>query len=809
MREMSKIQDQISSNGHVANGHVANGHVANGHVGNGNGRGIPYLPLIHPSQQPQPEADELNLRQILTAIRRRGLVIAGIAIAVSSGVYFWTERQTPKFESNFKLLVESVTEQGNLDKLTQIPGAKDIPNSSLDYETQIQVLRSPKLMAPIIKEINKEYPDVTYESLIASNKLIVSRLGTTKIIEGRYRDTEPKKVRRILHEVARGYLRYSLTERQMNLKQGIGFVQGQLPLLRERVDKLQGQLQSFRQQNDLLDPEAQSQQLSNRVSIISQQALETQVQLQETRTLYTALTKQLELTPQEAVATVTIAEAPRYQELLNKLAEIEAEIAKRSATFTDEDITVQRLREERENLLPLIESEAQKVLGKNLPEAGVETDSPSSIRTSLTQKLVDATNQMQVLQVRQRSIAQAQQLMNLQVKQMPVIARRYTDLQRELQVATDSLNRFLTVQESLEIEIAQNSLPWQIILKPEEPKVSVWPNKQRNISLGTIAGLLLGIGAALLIERFDNRFHSPDELKELTKLPLLGVIPYQRNLKKLMAATQQIETMSMETIEKDDSNLPRPKWYTSSPFLESFRSLHTNIRFLGTDTPIHSIVVSSATSGDGKSTTSLHLAQAAAAMGRQVLLVDADLRRPQVHINLGLENEVGLSNLIATKLTPKEAVQRLPSWNHLYVLTAGQLPPDPTRLLSSTKMQHLMQQLHAVFDLVIYDTPPLLGLADGRILAAHTDGVILVAGLDKTDRSALMQTLDSIKISSATVLGIIANGVKGNTASSYYYYHNHYGNGSDSEILKAKKLLLQRMNVKTPSQNQTDNSDNF
>lgn len=825
---MGKIQDRIPSNGHSANGHSANGHSANGHSANGhsanghsangyqgngyggNGKGVTSLPLLHPSQLPPPESDELNLRQILTAIRRRGAVIAGVAIAVTYGVYFWTSRQTPKFESNFKLLVESVTEENNLEKLTQIPGAKDIPNSNLDYETQLQVLRSPNLMAPIVKEINKYYPDITYESLFGNNKLIVSRLGTTKIIEGRYRDTDSKKVRRILHEVARGYLRYSLTERQMNLKQGIGFVEGQLPLLRDRVDKLQGQLQSFRQQNNLLDPEIQSQQLSTRVSSISQEALETEVKLQETRTLYTALTKQLELSPQEAVATVTIAEAPRYQQLLNKLAEIESQIAVESARFTAENPEIKRLKEQQQNLLPLLEAEAKAVLGKNLPAAGVENDSPSSIRTSLTQKLVEATNELQVLQVRKESIAQAQKLIDFQVKQMPIIARRYTDLQRELQVATDSLNRFLAVRESLEIEIAQKALPWQIILKPQEPKNPVWPNEKRNMTLGAIAGLLLGIGFALFIERLDNRFHSPDELKDLTKLPLLGVIPYQRNLKKLMAATQQVERMSAaETISTQDINFPHLKSYTSSPFLESFRSLHTNIRFLGTDTPIHSIVISSATSGDGKSTTALHLAQAAAAMGRQVLLVDADLRRPQVHVNLGLENEVGLSNLIATKLTPKEAIQRLPAWNHLYVLTAGQLPPDPTRLLSSHKMQHLMQQLHAVFDLVIYDTPPLLGLADGRILAAHTDGVILVAGLAKTDRFALMQTLDSVKISSATILGIIANGVKGYTTSSYYYYHKYYSGGSESDILKANKLLLQRMTGKTSVEEKSHNSETF
>jgi Mrp family chromosome partitioning ATPase len=130
-------------------------------------------------------------------------------------------------------------------------------------------------------------------------------------------------------------------------------------------------------------------------------------------------------------------------------------------------------------------------------------------------------------------------------------------------------------------------------------------------------------------------------------------------------------------------------------------------------------------------------------------------------------------------------------WDHLYVLTAGQMPPDPTRLLSSKKMLLLMEQFHAVFDLVIYDTPPVLGLADGRLLAAHTDGVVMVAGLGKTNRSDLMQALDGMKISTTPILGVVANGVRGYTSNSYYHYQ-HYG-ATESEILKAKQLLLKRL----------------
>jgi capsular exopolysaccharide synthesis family protein len=759
--------------------------------GNGNGKYLYSPPPISLTQPLEKEQDELNLRHLLSVVRRRAVVIAGVTIAVTSAISFWTFSQTPKYEGKFQLLVEPVTEEGNLDKLTQVPGVSESPGSILDYDTQIEVLRSPNLMAPILEEIEKQYKDVSYDSLIGSSELNIERLEETKILEVRYRDTDPKKVRFVLHQVARGYLRYSLQERQINLKKGIQFVEGQLPQLRDRVDKLQGQLQAFRQQNNLLDPETQSQQLSTRVSAIEQEQLQTQVGLREARSLYTTISSQLGLSPNEALATAALSEAPRYQELLNKLQEVEAKIATELSRFTEESPPVQVLRNQQRNLLPLLEQESQRVLGANLSQVDVSNDSPNSIRLELTQQLVDATNQIQVLQVRQNAIAQAERSLNLQVKQMPVIARQYTDLQRELNVATESLNRFLGFREGLQIEVAQKSLPWQIILKPQEPQFPISPKTDRNILLGAIAGLLLGIGAALLVERLDNVFHSPDELKDRTKLPLLGVIPYNKQLKVITPVITVAEMVPAEDSTIEKKNRRKPQWYTASPFLESFRSLHTNIRFLGSDTPIHSIVISSATPADGKSTIAVHLAQAAAAMGQRVLLVDADLRRPQVHNILGLENKVGLSNVIATGITAKQAIQRLPMWDHLYVLTAGQLPPDPTRLLCSRKMQYLMDQFHAVFDLVIYDTPPTLGLADGRLLAAHTDGVVMVAGLGRTDRSVLMQALDGMKVSKATVLGIVANGVKGYTTSSYYNYQQYYV--TDSEVLRAKQLLQKKI----------------
>ncbi|MBD1834326.1 polysaccharide biosynthesis tyrosine autokinase [Cyanobacteria bacterium FACHB-472] len=781
---------------------------------NGNGKqrkdtDLSRLSLNEETQFPQGDRDELNVRQLLMVVRRRALVILGVAIAVTSGVGAWTYSQTPKYEGSFQLLVEPVTAENKLSKLTQVPGvAQDLQESSLDYETQIKVLLSSERMAGIVEFLKKRYPDVSYESLVVENRLNIIQLEKTKILEVRYRDTDPDKIKYVLFELAKVYLRYSLQERQSNLNQGIKFVEGQLPALRERVDKLQGQLQTFRQRYNILDPEEQAKQLAQQVTEIEEQKLDTRVKQNEASSLYAALQKQLGIPPQQAIATAALSEAPRYQELLKKLQEVETKLATESARFLPESPNIQALQNQRQNLLPLLRKEAAAVLGTTAVTNEPSLASPNSIRLELTQQYVDAANQMQVLQLRYQAIARAENILNQQVRLLPVIARQYTDLQRELTVATESLNRFLGVKETLQIEAAQKSLPWQLISKPQKPEQPIFPKPKRNIIMGAIAGLMLGLAAAILAERLDNVFHSPEELKESTRLPLLGLIPHQKELKlfkpivELVNLTQgensrtKAQNQARETTPRERANNRKASWYNASPFLEAFRSLHTNVRFLGSDTPIHSLVVSSASPADGKSTVSVHLAQAAAAMGQRVLLVDADLRRPQVHHVLGLENNQGLSNVIATGLTPREAIQRLPSWDNLYVLTAGQIPPDPTRLLSSKRMQYLMEQLNAVFDLVIYDTPPILGLADGRLLAVHTNGVIMVARLGKTDRSVLLQAIDALKISSAPVLGMVANGVRRGTSGSYYYYTRYY-TSENSEVENAKKLLQKRFNVRS------------
>jgi len=706
--------------------------------------------------------DDLDLRQLVTIVRRRIVVISGVAISIAVGMGFWTFSQQPKYIGTFRLLVEPVTKENKLEGLTQIPGVNsNVQQNGLDYSTQIQVLLSPELMAPIISQLSQQYPDIDYSAMLGATT--IERFEKTNILDISYKDTEKEKIAFVLQRLAKDYLKYSLQERQTNLRKGIDFVDSQLPELQLRVNSLQRQLQQFRQQYNFIDPEVKAQQLSEQVDNVQLQRLETQKELAETRSLYASFQAQsgaaLADNPAFYAATNSqersdtaqaLKEAPVYQKLVGQLRDIESQIGADSTRFQDDSPNMVSLRNKRENLFPVLRAEAQRVLGN---------------------KLVELSTKISGLEVRLAEISTAENTLNQSVEQLPTLARQYTDLQRELKVATESLNRFLEKRESLQIENAQNEIPWQVIAAPKVEKEPISPNIKRNLILGAIAGVMAGMAAALLAERLDNVFHTPEDLKDLTKLPLLGIIPFNKGLKQLAPLAQAKVEKKAEGYKLVLPSMSSTQNESYFPFVESFRSLHTNINFLGSDTPINSLVVTSAQKGDGKSTVSVQLAQAAAAMGQKVLLVDADMRLPQVHARLGLPNEQGLSNIISTNLPIYEAIQRSPLGDNLFVLTSGQIPPDPIKLLSSKKMQNIMAQLRTEFDLVIYDTPPILGLADSSIVATHTAGIVLVVRMAKTDRAVVRQALDGLRLSRANVLGLVVNGVRKHSGNAYNYYY--------------------------------------
>jgi polysaccharide biosynthesis transport protein len=749
--------------------------------------GKSQIPDGEPLTPEEEQGNTLDLGWIFAVVRRRAPVMAAAALllgGISGGLIVWKAKSTPAtFRGSFRVLVEPVTAEGRLAKLSLLAqtgnntGASEISrlgvdsSDLVDYETQIRVMTSPKLLTPVVKQLQARYPDISYNSLI--NQVDITRVSYekdgkqqgTKILAVSYIDREPEKINFVLEQLSNAYLKYSLQERLTSLNQGVQFIDEQLPALQKRVDLLQGQLQKLRQQYTLNQPESTGKALTDQAQLLRSQRDELQAQLAQVRATYATRQRQLSNDNTTSVLASEINQAGTYNELITQLQKTEAQIAMRSSQFRDDSPMMLDLREKQQNLRNLLAQEAQRSLD-------------------------NVAGKIQELEARDRALAISETEVTAKVKEYPAVVRRYSDLERELKVATDSLKQFLEKRETLQLDASQREIPWEIIAPPELPRDA--NNKfipasakqtKRHIAIASVLSLLLGIGIGFVVEILHTVFHNPDEIRAATRLRLLGVIPFTKKLKKLDKKAKRLSPNLLGQVGSQVLIPAKARDEQSASFLESFRSLYTNIRLLSSRKPIHSLVIGSALSGDGKSTVAIHLAQTAAAIGQRVLLVDGDLRCPQLHKRLGLPNTQGLTDVITTDLSLNDAIQRCPLpgastgenvAENLFVMTAGLATPDSIKLLSSDKMQYLMEQFQAFFDLVIYDTPPLLGLADGNILAANTDGIVLVVGLEKTDRSLLNKSLDSLKISGAPVLGVVANSIKGYTPDPYNSYHPQY-----------------------------------
>lgn len=208
----------------------------------------------------------------------------------------------------------------------------------------------------------------------------------------------------------------------------------------------------------------------------------------------------------------------------------------------------------------------------------------------------------------------------------------------------------------------------------------------------------------------------------------------------------------------------------NSPISEQYRTVRTNLQFaVAGDQPLRSMTVVSSGPGEGKSTSAANLAVVFAQAGRKVLLVDADMRKATVHKTFGLSNEMGLSNLVSGQQAASSVIQAT-DVNNLSIITSGPTPPNPAELLNSRRMNVLMEELYQTFDLIIFDLPPVMTVADGLIMASKTDGTVLVIREGVTRKDSVLEAKNRLLQAKARILGVIYNGAEQVNESSYYYY---------------------------------------
>lgn len=330
-------------------------------------------------------------------------------------------------------------------------------------------------------------------------------------------------------------------------------------------------------------------------------------------------------------------------------------------------------------------------------------------------------------------------------------------LQSALTQYQSSYSSLLKSYEDLRLAEAQ-SLDNIIIDEPAlVPKEPVKPQKRLNTLLAAVVGAMLAVGVAFLMEYLDDTIKTPDDIRQTLGISPLGAIARIRpknDESPLIAAHQ-----------------PR------SPISEAYRVLRTNLQFSSLDKPLKTLLITSASPTEGKSTTAANLGVVMAQAGLSVIVVDSDLRRPVLHKLFDLNNSRGLTTSLLQEGGGLDGCLQETGIENLKVLTSGPLPPNPSELLGSQRMRQLIEQLKGKADAVVFDSPPALAVTDAAVLGNEVDGVLLVVGSGQTRREVVQRARETLTSVGATVLGATLNKLSERSASGYYYYYYYATDG--------------------------------
>ncbi|MFZ5882112.1 MAG: polysaccharide biosynthesis tyrosine autokinase [Chloroflexota bacterium] len=353
-------------------------------------------------------------------------------------------------------------------------------------------------------------------------------------------------------------------------------------------------------------------------------------------------------------------------------------------------------------------------------------------------------------------------------------SQRISQLQSTLSLYQQIYVNLLNNLETVRFSRLQNTQSVDQIEMPVKPDWNnpISPQPIRDGMLAGTVGLALAGLIIFLIEYLDDSIKTPEDVERFLELPLIGYIA------------------EMQSSNKGDASQVYVSRQPRSPVSEAFRSLRTNLEFTAVDHPLHTILVTGAEAGDGKSTIAANLAAIFAQGGKRVLLMDCDLRRPRVHRFLGIQNRIGLTDLFRDGLDVDSVIHQWGDVNSksMSVITSGSLPPNPAELLGSHKMSSILADLTSRVDVVIIDSPPSL-VSDAQILAAKVDGVLLVVQPGKTHAGAARAMREQLDRAGARVVGAVFNRIPRNRGyyyggyryySPYYYQNDRYLAGGEA-----------------------------
>lgn len=731
--------------------------------------------------------NEWGYGQLFAILLRRRLWFFGGLLTVLVATVLVTIRSRPLYQSSMSILIQSSYRSKPLrNSVDSLPFTD--PTTQTDTITQLEVLRSEKLLQLAVGQAQEAYPTLTVEELQGAfrvNPLYgADKTGkgqvATNVLQAIYVSDDPAKTEFILRTLLSVYQKYDSEEQSKRFNKGLEFINQQIPEIEGKVRESEAALQAFRQGENLIDPVQQAAIKEQHLEQTQRDRQALQAEYQQAFARYQSLKQQIASSLPVARGDAKLAESPRYQSLLNELQTIEGELSKQQQLLTPDHPALQELSLQLDQQKQRLAQEQQRVLGGsgsavlgNQPIDAVGQLGRTDV--GLANQLTQLESELAGLKARDDSLQATESLLTNELKQYPALIARYNSLQPEVEAHRATLEQLRNAQQELALKNERGVFKWEPV---EEPKLGeqISPNVFRNLLLGGVVGVFIGILAVFLREALDDKVHNPVDLGGQIPLPLLGTVP----ILSRGDAREMLVPLGWNALQSQERTTP--EMFQWQPLREALDLIYANIQLLKGNMPYKTLMVTSALPGEGKSTLALGLAISASRLDQRVLLIDADLRKPSLHEVFNLNNDQGLSTLLTGDI-PEEEFRSTPQWVYMRweeqeqnfeselvptqtlppadlsmdVLTTGPVSSDPVKLLSIDRIREVITVFQDSYDLIVLDSPPVLGLVDTIPVGQVCDGVVMVSRMDQVTRSELADAVH--RLDKLNVIGLVANGV--------------------------------------------------
>ncbi len=744
--------------------------------------------------------------------RRKGIVILGI-VALTAFAVTLSFLQTPIYEASTTLYLK----KGKAGpEQIDIFGGVSLLSTETEINTQIEILKShtvmeevarrlffpvsthkketPKkesgkksefygyltnLLTPILGKSSKEEKLESVSEVAASlrGSISVAPIRSTRLITLTASSDDPEMARLIANTTVEVFIERDISSRRRESTAALDFLSRETDKVAENLRQSEENLKRYKEKEGFAELSEKARLMVERLSELESLHQSTRISREELNNRLREIRNQLKKVSKVWVSSTYISDNPLVQMLRSRLTDLEIKHAQLGREFSSNDPQVTSIKAQIEETKKELERKVKTVV------AG-KTESISPVYTELSTKLVSYETEVNALKAKEDALGSLAAEYEKEVSKLPQQELALARLQRSQQVNSDLYAILVKAKNKAEIESASEIGTIEVVDPALKPTSPVKPSKKRNTLLGLLSGLILGVGLAFFLDYVDKTIKTEDEAKKLLNLPILGVIPrpgaggsyryiyshrssQKKKRKETRASILEERKTPIELITRD---LPQ------SHISEAYRALRVNLQFARLRRKLKTLVVTSSIPLEGKTSVAINLAITLASAGEKVLLADADLRAHKIHKVFKLDAAPGLADLFIAEKSPKDVIHSVEGVDNLDLLTSGSLPPNPSELLSSSQMKKLILELKKEYDRVLFDSPPLLGVADPSILSSNVDGILLVLAANEVDGQAVQKAKESLEKVKAHILGLVLNKVKPEHlgyGKYYYYYYSH------------------------------------